>query len=134
MAFKHGKDTFISLDGDDLSPYTTTSQLEKSADSHDTTTYGQDAHTFQGGLLNGTATMSGIYDSSTSSGPAAIIDGLVGTNVTLIRQTEGVGAGLPSQSVNVLVLKYTETSPVADMITWSCDLQLSGTITRSTQT
>lgn len=134
MAFIHGRDTFISLDGDDLSPYTTTSQLEKSADSHDVTTYGQDAHVFQGGLLNGTATMSGIYDSSTSSGPRAVIESLVGTVVTLIRRTEGTGAGKPQQSVNALVMKYTETNPVADMITWSADLQLSGTITNSTQT
>jgi hypothetical protein len=134
MTFVHGKDTYISLDGDDLSPVTTTSQLEKSADSHDVTTYGQDAHVFNGGLLNGTATMSGIYDSSTSTGPSAVIDPLVGTNVTLIRRTQGTGAGKPQQSVNVLVLKYTETNPVADMITWSCDLQLSGTITGSTQT
>lgn len=134
MSFIHGRDTFISLDGDDLSPYTTTSQLEKSADSHDVTTYGQDAHVFQGGLLNGTATASGVYDSSTSSGPRAVIESLVGTVVSLIRRTEGTGAGKPQQTVNVLVLKYTETNPVADMITWSTDLQLSGTITNSTQT
>lgn len=134
MPFIHGKDTYFSLNAKDISPYSTTSTLEKSADSHDVTTYGQGAHVFQGGLLNGTASVSGIYDSSTSSGPRAVIEPLVGTVVPLVRRTEGTGAGKPQQTVNALVIKYTETNPVADMITWSADLQLSGTIVPVTQT
>lgn len=133
MAFIHGKNTVITLDGDDLSTYTTTSNFEKSSDSHDVTTYGKDAHVFAGGLLNGTATMSGIYDSTASTGPRAVIEPLVGTNVTLIRRPEGTGSGLPQDSVNVLVTKYTETNPVADMVTWSCDMQLSDDINSAAQ-
>lgn len=41
MAFVHGKDTFISLNGSDLSTYTNTSELSRSADRHDVTTYGK---------------------------------------------------------------------------------------------
>ena len=134
MTFVHGKDTFISLDGDDVSSFTTTSTLERTADSHDVTTYGQDNHVFRGGLGNGTGSASGIYDSSTSSGPRAIIEPLIGSNVTLIRRTEGTGSGKPQQSVDVLITKYTETNPVADMITWSTDFQLSGAVTPTTQT
>lgn len=134
MAFVHGKGTVITLNAKDLSAFTTTSQLEKSADSHDVTTYGKDAHVFQGGLVTGTATLSGVYDTSTSTGPRAAIESIVGTVVTLVRKTEGTGTGKPQQTVSALVLKYTETNPVADMITWSCDLQLSDTITTITQT
>ncbi len=134
MTFVHGKTTYISLNAKDLSPYTTTSQIEKTADSHDVTTYGKGAHVFRGGLLNGTGSMSGIYDSSTSAGPRSVIEALVGSNVSLIRRTEGTGTGLPQQTVDVLVTKYTETNPVADMITWSADLQLSDTIANTTQT
>lgn len=133
MSVVHGRHTVFKLAAKDLSTYTTTSQLEKSADAHDITTYGQDAHVFSGGLLNGAASASGIYDSATSIGPRAVIDPLVGTVVTLLRQVEGAGSGKPQDVVQVLITKYTETNPVADMVTWAVDLQLSGTIDATPQ-
>jgi hypothetical protein len=134
MTFVHGKGTYIALTNNNLSTYVTTSQIESNSDSHDVTTYGQDAHKFKGGLTNGTATMSGVYDNSTSAGPRAVITPLIGANTTLIRRPEGTGTGLAQDSVEVLVTKYVETNPVADMVTWSCDMQLSGTVTRTVQT
>lgn len=133
MAFVHGKNTFISLDNNDLSAFTNTSELARSADSHDVTTYGKDAHVFAGGLLNGTASMSGIYDNTAGTGPRAVIEPLVGTVVELIRQPEGTGSGLPQDKVDVLVTGYTETNPVADMVTWSCEMQLSDDIDTTAQ-
>lgn len=131
MTFSHGKETFISLAATDLSTFTTTSQLEQTADSHDVTTYGKDAHVKQGGLLDGSATMSGIYDNG-AAGPKAIIQPLVGTVVALVRKPDGAGTGKKVDTVNVLVKKYTETNPVADMVTWSCDMELSDTLVTTT--
>lgn len=133
--FQHGKDTYVSINAVNISPYCNTSQVEKGADSHDVTTYGQGAHVFQSGLTNSTGNLGGIYDTSTSSGPRFILEPLVGSNaVTYIDRPEGTGAGKPQRSVDVIVTKYTETRPVADMVTWSADLQYSGSITTSTQT
>lgn len=131
--FVHGKNTFVSLNGSDLSTYATTSQLERNADKHDVTTYGKNDHVFQGGLGNGAFTMSGIYDSTASVGPRAVIEPLVGTVVQLIRRPEGTGSGKPQDKVNVLVEKYVETSPVADMVTWSLDLQPSDSVDSTPQ-
>jgi len=133
MAFIHGKNTIISLDGDDLSAFTNTSQLEKNADSHDVTTYGKNSHVFSGGLKGGAASMGGVYDNTAGTGPRAVINPLVGTVVELIRKTEGTGAGKPLDTVDVLVLKYVETNPVADMVTWACDLQLSDDLASTVQ-
>lgn len=133
MAFVHGKNTFISLDGDNLSAFTTTSQLEQNADSHDVTTYGKNSHVFAGGLKGGTATISGVYDNTAGTGPRAVIRPLVGSVVELIRQPEGAGSGKPQDKVDVLVQKYVETNPVADMVTWSCDLQLSDDVDSTAQ-
>lgn len=133
MAFVHGKNTVITLGGDDLSEYTTSSQLERTADTHDVTTYGRNSRVFHGGLLNGTGTISGIYDSTTLTGPRAVLNALVGETVELIRQTEGVGTGKPQDKVDVVVGKYTETNPVADMVTWSVDLQFSGDVDSTPQ-
>jgi hypothetical protein len=132
MAFVHGKNTYISLDGDNLSTYTNTSEFSRTADSHDVTTYGKNAHVKTGGLLDGTGSMSGIYD-STAAGPRATIEPLIGTVVALVRRPEGTGSGKPQDSVNVLVANYTETNPVADMVAWSCEFELSDDVTSTTQ-
>lgn len=130
--FIHGKDTFISLDGDDLSTATNASELGLTADTHDVTTYGKSAHVYQGGLTDGTAKMSGIYDSG-AGGPKAVIQALIGQTVELIRQPEGPGTGKPQDKVDVVVKGYTESSPVADMVTWSADLQCSDTVDSTPQ-
>lgn len=132
MAFVHGKDTYISLGGTDISAMCTTSNLARTADSHDVTTYGKDAHVFAGGLLNGTCGLGGVYD-STTSGAHDVITPLIGTVVTLVRRPEGTGSGLPQETVDVLVTNYTETNPVADMVTWSAELQLSDDVTEANQ-
>lgn len=133
MAFVHGSVTNVSLDGDDLSAYTNNSSVEVSVDSHDVTTYGQTAHIFRGGLRNGTATISGIYDNTAMTGPRAVIKPLLGTVVELIHQPEGTGAGRPQDTVDVLVMKYVQTHPVADMVTWSVELQFSGAVDATAQ-
>lgn len=134
MSFVHGKNTFISLDGNDLSAFTNTSEMGRAGDSHDVTTYGKNSHVFHRGLKNGTATMAGIYD-NTAAGPRAIIEPLwdAGDAVTLIRRTEGTGSGRPQDTVDVIITGYNETSPVADMVAWTCALQLSDDIDTTPQ-
>ncbi len=139
MSFVHGRDTFISLDGDDLSPYTNTSSWEDTSDKHDVTCYGANRKAYNPGLGDGKLSFGGVYD-NTAAGPKAIIEAIKAghdagtiTSVTLIRRPEGTGSGRPQESVAVMVEKYTESNPVADMVTWSCDLQMSGDITRTTQ-
>jgi hypothetical protein len=129
----HGRHTFISIGGDDISTHTTTSEIDRKADSHDVTTYGNDAHVYEGGLLSGEASASGIYDSTAVTGPAAVLKPLIGTVVELIRQTEGAGTGKPQDKVDVLVTGYKETNPVAEMVTWELSMQLSGTVDNTAQ-
>lgn len=132
MAFVHGKDTKITLNASDLSAFTNTSALTRTADSHDVTTYGQSTHVYAGGLKDGTASMGGIYDNAVT-GPKDTIDPLIGTVVELVRQPEGVGVGKPTDTVQVLVTQYVETSPVADMVSWTVELQLSGPVVTTAQ-
>jgi hypothetical protein len=130
--FVHGMTTYISLNAVDLSAFTTTSELGRTADSHNVTTYGKTSHVFAGGLLNGTASMSGVYDNG-ATGPRDTIEPLIGTVVTLIRRPEGTGSGKPQDEVDVLVTGYTETNPVADMVTWTCQMQCSDDVTSTNQ-
>lgn len=132
MAFKHGKDTVITLNAIDISAFTNSTTQGRESDSHDVTTYGKTAHVYNGGLLDGTVTLAGIYDDG-ATGPRTVIEPLLGTNVTFTFKPEGTGAGKPEDSVNVLVMSYEETAPVADMISWSCELQMSDAVTTTDQ-
>jgi hypothetical protein len=133
MTFVHGSDTYISIDAKDISQYCTQSDFKRTADSHDVTTYGQNAHVYRGGLSDGTSSVSGIYDNTAVTGPRAALEPLLGTVVELIRRPDGTGSGKAMDTVDVLVGEYTETSPVADMVTWSLSLQLSGEVDSTAQ-
>jgi hypothetical protein len=133
MSRSHGKNTYISLNGVDLSAYCDSSEHHKKPDVHDVTTYGNDSHVKDGGLLDGTGSIGGLYDTTTGTGPRAVINPLVGSVVTYIRRPEGTGSGKPQDSVSVLVGEYVETSPVADYVRWTLALEYSGDITSSTQ-
>lgn len=124
MAFKHGKDTYISVNGVNLSAFTDASELERTSDVHDVTTYGKQSHVKIGGLLDGKGSLSGTYD-DTAGGPRATLEPLIGQTVTIVRRPIGTGTGRPQDTVQAVVSKYTETNPVADMVKWSCDLDLS---------
>lgn len=132
MAFIHGKNTYISVDGDDLSAYTDASELNRSADTHDVTTYGKNAHVYVGGLLDGKGSLSGTYFSGVG-GPRAVLEPLLGTNVEIIRRPEGTGTGKPEDTFDVVIGAYVETAPVADMVKWSCDVQVSDDVASTTQ-
>lgn len=135
MSFIHGKNLFVSLGGDDLSAYSNACDLNRTVDSHDVTCYGKDSHVYAAGLNDGTATLSGVYDNTASTGPRPIIEAIIagGVAVELIHRPEGTGSGLPQRAVNVIVTGYSESSPVADMVTWSCDLQLSDDVDTTAQ-
>ena len=131
MAFIHGKGSVITIDDADLSAFTNNVVFNRTSDTHDVTTYGKNAHVFKSGLKNGTITISGVYDDGVA-GPEAILSPLIGGDaVEVVWSPEGTGVGKPIRTVDVLVQTYDETSPVADMISWSATLQMTDVIVDS---
>jgi hypothetical protein len=133
MAFVHGKGTATTIGDDDLSPYSNNVAFNRSADNHDVTTFGKNSKVYAAGLKDGTGTISGIYDNTALVSPGVVLRPLVGAPaVELVYMPEGLGSGKPSATVDVLVTAYEETSPVADMVTWSATLQFSDDIADAT--
>lgn len=128
MAFIHGKNTYVSLNSTDLSSFTKTTTYNRSSDSHDVTTYGKSSHVYAGGLLDGTVTLEGVYDDGATS-PREVIRPILGTVVTFVFRPEGTGSGKPQDTMSVLVTAYNESNPVDDMVQWTCELQMSDTVT-----
>lgn len=128
----HSKDTVVTLDGDDLSDYTNSTTFNRSADSHDVTTYGKDSKVYNGGLKDGTVTIEGFYDTAVG-GPENVIEPLLGTTVTFVFQVAGTGTGKPQKSCSVVVTSFNVSSPVADMVTWTAEMQISGDVDEDPQ-
>jgi hypothetical protein len=122
------------VNGGNVSQYLNSIESNRKVDSIDTTTFGQFGHTYQGGLTDGTFSCGGLYDSSVS-GPKAVIEPLMaaGNLVAVIYRPEGTGSGKPQQTCNGLVSTYVESSALNDMIKWTMELQISGTVTNTAQ-
>ena len=132
MAFTHSRHTIVTIDGEDISPFTKNTAWNDTADSHDVTCYGKSRHVYEGGLGDGKCTISGVYDDG-ATGPRAIIKPLVGTVVVFVWKPEGAGTGKPGDTVDVLVTAYNESSVVADKIMWSAELQMSDDLVTADQ-
>jgi hypothetical protein len=126
MSKVHGRLSAILLGAADISQYCNQTTEENSADTHDTTTYGAIAHEFTGGLLNGKFTIGGFYDNAVG-GPRNLIKPLLGTTTTYTYRPEGTGSAKPQTVVDCVVASYNQSAPVAEMVTWTAELQPSGT-------
>ena len=133
MGFQHGKDTVITVGGDDISAWTNTSEMTRGAADHNVTSYGKDAEVHAGGLLNGQFTCGGTYDNTITTGTHAVLNPLVGTVVEVERSPEGTGSGKPLQTFDALLTQYVETNPVADMVTWSAQFTISDDVVETAQ-
>jgi len=127
-----GADAVFMLDSDDLSDFIDTVTFTESADSLDVTTFGNGGHRKRGGLTDGTIAIGGVYD-TTSSGPHDVVQPLIGTVVTFAWRPEGTGTGLPAVTGSVLVQNYVESSPVAEIVRWTANLEIDGDVTAANQ-
>ena len=133
MAFVHGKNTVFKIASTDLSAYCNSVEIKRSADSHDTTTFGQTGHTYAGGLTDGTVSVEGVFDDGDASNPRIIFQGALGATLVWTYQAAGTTAGRPNLTGSGVLTSYEESSPVADMITWSAELQITGAVTTTDQ-
>ena len=135
MAFRHGRQTVLNVNGQDISAYTRESDFDRGLDNHDVTAYGQNGHRYRGGLTDGTFSCSGTYDDTASTGPGDVLEPLLEDRdgVTVVFQPEGTGAGLAQRSFNGLLTSYSVSSPVDDMITWEAEFQIDGDVDRAAQ-
>lgn len=134
MAFVHGRNTVVKLNNVDLSAFTNSTSFGDETDTHDTTTYGRDRKTYAGGLGDGTITIGGTHDNGVS-GPRATIKPLkaAGAAVPFVFRPDGTGSGKQQSTVNVIISSYNESAPVADMIAWTCEMQMTGALDETNQ-
>lgn len=105
--------------------------IANTTDMLETTTFGATSKTFIGGLRNGdTITVSGKWDTTLNTQ----LTGLLGlsTSSTFEYSPAGTAASTPKVSGECFVTSYEVSSSVADLVTWTASLQISGAVTWGT--
>lgn len=137
MAFKHGKGAVFMLGSDDLSAFLDSIEWSRTRETGETTTYGStsDAKTYVAGLRDASFSITGKYDSTATTGPAAVLNAaLVSDTATVAKiRDEGTGSTLPEIEVSCFCTGYTESVPVGDVITFSADFQCTGVVDLTAQ-
>jgi hypothetical protein len=134
MAYVHGHLAVFKQASTDLSAFINSVEVKRKADDHDTTTLGDTAHEYSGGLTDGTITIKGIYDAGATTTPRVTVQGALGTVVAWTHQAAGTLSAKPQMTGNGLVTSYEESAPVDDMVTWSAEYKISGPVTITDQT
>jgi len=141
MAIQHGKDSVFLLEDSgaatlrNISPYVSSLDFNQSNDTHDTSTFGAEGHTFTTGLTNGTISLAGFWDKTASVGSATVLDGLVGLDTSTLGfeyYPEGNTTGNVKYSGECILQDLSYSSPVADLVSFTATLQISGSVTKGT--
>lgn len=127
----HGRNTQLTVATHDISPYITSTSVERDNDTHDTTTYGQTGHTFISGLTNGKITVNGLWDKTATVGSYTVFHALIGGNLSaaFVYGPEGSTTGNVKITGTLIVETYTESDPVADLVTFTAVCQITGAVT-----
>jgi hypothetical protein len=136
MAFKHGKLAEFGLgSAGNLTDYSDNIEWSRSREVGESTVFGLNDKTYVAGLRDATFTVTGKYDSTATTGPAAILNAAItnDTALTFTIQEEGTGASNGQITGSCFATGYSESVPVGGVITWSADFQVTGPVTTTNQ-
>ena len=124
--FRHGKKTAVLLNGTDMSPFLNEATTTQEIETAETTTFGNQDKTYIVGLSDGTISTSGLFDSSAGASDA-VLSGIIATeDNTFTVLPEGAAAGSRSILANGQLTSYEISSPVADVVAISAEVQADG--------
>lgn len=139
MAFYHGKGLAFKIDNSAgtlqvLTSYVDSVDLDSSVDVGETTTAGAEDKTYVSGAAEHDLSISGKWDDTASTGPDAVLAGLIGLEVS--SSFEFGPAGSTSGKVKYLgecfLTGYTRSAPVGGVVTFTADFKITGAVTRTT--
>lgn len=141
MAFIHGKNSKFSIDNSagtltDISAFCEEVSLSRDIETAEVTAFGNSAKAYITGLSDGTISISGKFDGTASTGIDAVLSGVLGQNATVSWEYQpnnaAVGVSNPKYSGEGILTSYEVSGSVGDAVTWSAEIQSTGTITRAT--
>lgn len=136
MAFEHGKGSVFKLDNSggtltDISAYLNNVDFSRDIDTPESTVFGNNDRTYIAGLRGATISLTGFWESANAD---ALIGTILGQVATL--DWEYGPGGSASADIkytgSAIVTNYSVSAPVDGIVTFTCDLQCTGAITRGT--
>ena len=139
MAFTHGKNIAFKIDNaagtlQTLTSFVDSVDFNNTVDMAESTTAGAEAKTWLSGQSDATLSISGKYDSTASTGPDVILNGLVGLETTSSFEygPEGGTSTKVKYSGECFLTSYVISAPVGDVVSFTADFQITGAITKGT--
>jgi hypothetical protein len=124
--FRHGKRTVVLMNDTDMSPYLNEATEAQTLDTAETTTFSDSDKTYITGLGDGTISTSGLFDSTAGASNDVMTGALGQEDNTFTVLPEGATAGARSIIANGQLTSYDVSSPVADVVSISAEIQADG--------
>lgn len=130
----HGRLTQFTYNANDMSYAVNSVTFERDNDTHDITCFGATGHAYLAGLTDGKITVQGMWDKTATVSPqvnfsAAISDA---DGAAFVYGPEGPASGKVKYTGTAILESFTESSPVADMCTFTASLKITGAVTATT--
>jgi hypothetical protein len=134
MAFVHGKASFISVGGTDLSPFSNSVQMPRDIATADTSHFGTQSKTYLTGMDDSKITIAGLWDSAMDTALQTIISSLISgatQSTAVVFGPAGNATGKPSFSLAAIVTGYEVSTGAGDVVSFTLNLQRTGSTTTS---
>ncbi len=125
MAFIHGKSALVLQNEFDLSTYFNDISISRSIETAETTAFGASAKAYIVGLIDGTLSLSGMFDGSANAIDAEITD-ILGSNDGAVVSVSVSGVttiGTRMISTTGKLTSYEVTAPVGDVVSANAECQ-----------
>jgi hypothetical protein len=132
MAFIHGKSTAVLFGGYNQSAYYNDASVSESMDPAETTVFGLNAKTYITGLVDGTMSLSGMFDADTDA-VEQVLTAVLGTDTASVVTVapEGLTHGKVSYGCAARNTSFDVSATVADVVSLSTEIQATGGIDRA---
>jgi hypothetical protein len=128
--FRYGAKALVTVNAIDLSSYCDDAGLDVGIETAETTTFASSWKTFIEGLASAKFSLKGNFDPTVSTGPAAVLTGLIGGGAkTIVFNPAGTATGELKRTVSAILTAYAETSPVGGKVTFTATFQGTGAVT-----
>ena len=131
--FAHGKSTDFAIDDTggssrNISDTLTDVSFPQTIDTAETTAFGSSNKSYIVGLKDTTISVSGIWDATVDG----YISGTEPASRSFIYGPAGSTGGNVKYTGEAIMTNYAVNNPVGDVVTFSMDLQVTGSVTRGT--
>ena len=131
--FAHGKSTDFAIDDTggssrNISNTLTDVSFPQTIDTAETTAFGSSNKSYIVGLKDTTISVSGIWDATVDG----YISGTDPASRSFIYGPAGSTGGNVKYTGEAIMTNYAVNNPVGDVVTFSMDLQVTGSVTRGT--